>query len=67
MKKNLLVFALIGIFSLSGNPTVHSARLSNHETIVTDDEDEDGVPDEDDRCPHTPPLTPVDPNGCPLI
>lgn len=67
MKKNLLFFALIGVFSLSGNPTVHSARVSNHAVAVSEDEDDDGVPDEDDRCPHTPYGTPVGPDGCPLI
>jgi OOP family OmpA-OmpF porin len=30
------------------------------------DEDHDGVPDSDDRCPATVPGTPVDPQGCPL-
>ncbi len=31
-----------------------------------DDEDGDGVMDWNDRCPHTPPGTPVDAHGCPL-
>lgn len=67
MRKNLLVFAMIGVLSLSANPTVHSAKLSNQQTIISDDEDGDGVPDEDDRCPHTPWGVPVGPDGCPLI
>ncbi|GAA4371953.1 OmpA family protein [Hymenobacter koreensis] len=30
------------------------------------DQDQDEVPDRKDRCPNTPPGTPVDDNGCPL-
>ncbi|MGM0934965.1 MAG: hypothetical protein ACQEWD_16165 [Bacteroidota bacterium] len=31
-----------------------------------DDDDGDGVPNEDDLCPDTPPNTPVDEDGCPI-
>ena len=32
--------------------------------ICADDEDSDGVPDTDDKCPGTPADTPVNPKGC---
>jgi hypothetical protein len=36
-------------------------------TTLDPDEDGDGVPDELDLCPGTPPGTPVDADGCPIV
>src|SRR5690606_37188953 len=47
-------------------------RTSDHETApaafdaAPQDRHGDGVPDDRDRCPNTPPNTPVDEEGCPL-
>lgn len=58
------------IFRSSVNPWFHSstAEALNLTSMVSPgDEDEDGVPDFLDKCPHTPPLTFVDANGCPIF
>ncbi len=43
----------------------YAPELSAREKILFSDADGDGVPDKDDRCPHTPPGTVVDEMGCP--
>lgn len=46
---------------------VAAARVApvQPDTIPAPDSDRDGIPDSADRCPNTPPGTPVDTNGCP--
>jgi len=54
----------------SVNPWFHSSTaeaLNLTSMVAPGDEDEDGVPDSLDKCPHTPPLTFVDANGCPIF
>lgn len=73
MKKNIV--SLIALFTLciSSSFTKYNPVSEHGKHGITsiyvwpDDEDEDGVPDIWDKCPHTPPLVPVDPDGCPLI
>ncbi len=49
--------------TLSGTSLTGTALL----TVLDQDEDGDGVLDGADRCPGTPPATPVDANGCPIV
>ncbi|MDO5746383.1 MAG: putative Ig domain-containing protein, partial [Actinomycetaceae bacterium] len=46
----------------SGNATTIDVKF----TINAGDSDGDGVPDDKDKCPDTPPNTPVDKDGCPI-
>lgn len=43
----------------------YAPELAAKERILFSDADGDGIPDKDDKCPHTPPGTVVDEMGCP--
>jgi PKD repeat protein len=47
-----------------GNFTEFMDDVVTFAQVCADDTDLDGVPDADDKCPNTPPNTPVNPNGC---
>lgn len=49
----------------AGSPATVQIQAAPTPAPVTDS-DSDGVPDNRDRCPHTPPGVAVDANGCPL-